>query len=102
MTTIKEKEPDVEFQIKIKDIPEKIRTLGMSPEDIVRLVIDDAHIQSKSSKTKKSRWAEAVERISETPLSEEAAEHLRKASREFRENFRFREPPHFENIEDDE
>ena len=49
---------------------------------------------------KKGKWARVAERMTkENILDKGSGETLRKASREFRKNFGFREPPHFEHIE---
>ena len=48
------------------------------------------------SHTKPGKWAEVVTRIDkDSPLDKKAGEALRKASREFRGGFRFREPLFF-------
>ncbi len=50
----------------------------------------------------KRKWAKVAEGLGKGNLPDEkAGEALRKASREFRDNFRFREPPNFEHIEND-
>lgn len=92
----------MEIQTTIEKFPEKIRKLNISPKTSIRVIIEDEEITQDSSKTKKSRWAEIAEQISkESPLDEKAGEALRKASREFRDNFRFREPPSFEHTDND-
>lgn len=92
----------MEIQTTIEKLPEKIRQLNISPKTSVRVIIEDEDTTPESPKTKKSRWAEIAERISkESPLDEKAGEALRKASREFRDNFRFREPPTFEQTDND-
>ncbi|MCP4111964.1 MAG: hypothetical protein GY749_41625 [Desulfobacteraceae bacterium] len=48
------------------------------------------------------KWAQVAERLGKgNLLDREAGKTLRKASQEFRDNFRFREPPDFEHIEND-
>ncbi|MCP4353397.1 MAG: AbrB/MazE/SpoVT family DNA-binding domain-containing protein [Desulfobacterales bacterium] len=48
------------------------------------------------------KWAQVAERVGKgNLLDREAGETLRKASQEFRDNFRFREPPDFKHIEND-
>ncbi len=92
----------MEIQTTVEEFPEKIRRLKISPKAPIRVIIDDTQIKT-TEPPQKSRWAEIAERISkESPLSEEAGKELRRLSREFRDNFRFREPPHFEHIEDDD
>ncbi len=47
MTTIKEKGFDMEIQTTIKDLPERIRQLGISPETSVRVIIDENETANK-------------------------------------------------------
>jgi hypothetical protein len=108
MTITKKRGADMKIQTTIKNLPEKIRQISqlqMPPNTSVWLIIDDKsmkELKENDEKPEKSRWVKIAERISrESPLDEEAGEELRRLSREFRENFRFREPPHFEHIEDD-
>ncbi len=94
----------MEIQTTVEEFPEKIRRLKISPKAAIRVIIDvqAAEDCEKGGKgTEKSKWAIAAERIAETPLSEEAAEHLRKTSREFRMNFRFKDLSDFGASEDD-
>ena len=102
MTVIKEKETNMEIQTTIKDFPKKVRQLDVSPGASVRLIIKDVEIATKPPKTKKSKWAEVAERISKEAPLRGASEEFLKFSREFRDNFRFREPPHFEKIKTDD
>ncbi len=54
--------------------------------------------ESDRNLSKRGKWAQLAERLAQKNLAEgDVGETLRKASREFRENFGFREPPHFEN-----
>ena len=95
----------MEIQTTVKDLPDKIRELRISPETIVRVIID-VHAAEGSEKdardSDKSKWAAVADRIAKASISEEAAEYIRKASRDFRKNFRFRAPPHFDWIEDED
>ncbi len=84
----------MEFQTTIEKLPELIRKLNLPPQTRIRLIIDDRNLVSYSPKPGKGRWAKLAERISkESPLDEKAGEALRKASKEFRNNFQFRLPP---------
>jgi hypothetical protein len=92
----------MEIQTTIEKLPEAIKNLGISPKTSIRIIIDNHQVLTETSKPKTGRWAKVVERISkDTPLNEEAGEALRQASREFRDNFRFREPSNFEQIKND-
>ena len=94
----------MEIQTKIKDFPDKIRQLNISPETIVRVIIDvqaDENSEKESNESKKSKWAMAAERISKEAPLRGASEDLIKLSRDFRDNFNFREPP-FEKTNSDE
>jgi hypothetical protein len=52
--------------------------------------------------SQKGKWAQVAEKMAgENLLDRESGESLRKASREFRKNFGFREPPHFDSVEND-
>ena len=105
MITVKERDSGMEIQTTVKELPDRIRQLKISPETIVRVIIDIRAPEEEEKdyrEPKKSKWAAVADRISETSLSAEAAKCMRNASREFRENFRFRSPPHFEHIENDD
>ncbi len=67
---------------------------------VIRLVKSGkAATEGREEFSGKGKWAQVAERLGkENLLGGEAGEALRKASREFRDNFRFREPPNFEYI----
>ena len=82
----------MEIQTKIENLLRIIRDLDLPPSTPVRVIIDDKDMISEP--VGKGRWAKLAERISkESPLDEKAGEALRKASKEFRNNFQFRLPP---------
>ncbi len=94
----------MEIQTKVKDLPDKIRQLNISPETIIRVIIDVQAAEDSERKGKepeKSKWAMAVERISKEAPLRGASEDLIKLSRDFRDNFKFRKPP-FEKTNSDE
>jgi len=77
----------MEIQTTIKEFPEKIKQLGIPPDAAIRVILDDQVVNDPKEGCEKSRWAVAADLISRTsPLSKEAAEHLRKHSRQFRGN----------------
>ena len=51
MAEIKAKETDMEIQTTIKDLPEKVRQLGISPETSVRLIINDVRVKTNRKKS---------------------------------------------------
>ena len=70
----------MEIHTTIKNFAEK--TKHMPPDMIIRVIIDDA------KPAKKGKWAKIAENIStNSPLSKEAGDALRDASKNFRENF---------------
>ena len=96
---------NMEIQTTIRDFPKKIGGLNVSPETPIRVFLDIQVISEEDAapdKPKKSKWAEVAERISKESPLRGVGEELRKASREFRDNFHFREPPYFENIKTDD
>lgn len=88
----------MEIQTIFKDLPAIIKQLDISPDASVRVTIEK--IERKDQK--KRHWAEVAQRISqEGLLTDEAAAVLHQASRNFREDFQFREPPYFEQTENE-
>jgi hypothetical protein len=78
---------------------------GLTKRDIedIRKLIFTRRQRNKVVEQKepqKSKWAKVAEEMaSENLLSGGAGKELRGLSREFREDFTLREPPHFENHE---
>lgn len=90
----------MEIQTTIKELPQRIKSLNISPETSIRVIIDELKIKKRP--VEKGRWAKMVEKInSENILDKESGEALRDAVKEFRGNFQFRKPPHFKGIEDE-
>lgn len=87
-----------------------MKKLDISVGDYLEMDEQDGQIVMRSVKSvfsgkkhgrslpKTGKWAQVAERQGNL-LDREAGEMLRKASREFRENFEFRTPPHFEGTE---
>ncbi|MFW5637353.1 MAG: hypothetical protein ACOC23_09530 [Thermodesulfobacteriota bacterium] len=93
----------MEIQTTIEKLPEIIRKLNLPSQTAIRVIIDDREIAKHSPPPEKNRWAMIAERISEnSPLDKKAGEVLRAASRDFRNNFRFREPPSFHGKDQDD
>ena len=86
----------MEIQTTIKEFPQRIKNLNVSPETSIRVIIDKFKDQGQ-----KGKWAKVAGKISaESPLKG-YGEDLKKASQEFRSNFRFRKLPDFTHIEDE-
>ena len=95
----------MEIQTTVEEFPEKIRQLKISPKASIRVIIDlqEAEDSEKDGKgPEKSKWAAAAKRISKEAPLRGASDDLLKLSRDFRENFNFREPPCFEKTNSNE
>ena len=86
----------MEIQTTIKEFSTRIRNLGISPETPIRVIIDE-HDKKKNQATK-GKWAKISNIISEQSPLRGHSEKLIEASRDFRDNFRFRKPPNFNDI----
>lgn len=86
----------MEIQTTVREFPQRIKNLNVSPETSIRVIIDQIKDQDQ-----KGKWAKVAEKISvESPLRGHG-EVLKKVSQEFRNNFRFRKLPDFNHIEDE-
>ena len=95
------KENNMEIQTTGKDLSATIEKLCITPETVIKLIIDTPDRKSNPGEHQ-GKWAKVAEKLArENILSAEMGKSVRKASREFRDNFRFREPPHFEHFEND-
>jgi len=87
-----------------------VKKLGVSAGDYLEMDEQGGEVVIRSTKgtfpekksdgnlSKRGKWSQVAERLAEKNLAEGGiGETLRKTSREFRENFGFREPPHFEH-----
>jgi len=99
MVTTKEKRSDMEIQTTIRELPQRIKHLNISPETSIRIIIDE--LKDEKKPVEESKWAKVAKKISEESPLRGHGETLRKASREFRDNFSFREPPHFTSNENE-
>lgn len=94
----------MEILTTIKDLSTDIKNLDVSPDTpvIVTVLGADTTNQPLKADREKGRWAKIAREISRKSPLRGKGDSLRKASRTFRENFCFREPPHFKLSEDNE
>ena len=76
----------MEIQTTVKDFPEKVRELRLSPNAFIKITLSDF---ADNREYKKSRWAKAVERIRSENYLKGKSEEANKLFRQFRDEFSF-------------
>lgn len=78
--------------IKGSDIPPVwLKKTNQKPENIFKVTIEVVQVKQ----TKKVKWTKMLNDFKKNPLDQEAKQLLKTASKSFKEDFDFREPPHF-------
>ncbi|MBF0258725.1 MAG: hypothetical protein HQK62_07795 [Desulfamplus sp.] len=73
-----------------------------TPNTTFKIILEVKEVKpeiAEPQQATQNKWAKVLADFRKKPFSKEASETLKKASQSFREDFAFREPPHFRNTE---